>query len=76
MRGGNHAAHVPQVAVFVVEREHFLARRIDVKNRFPVGRPDDAVGISDRCPLGNVSRIYGVVGAGIPSRCCTSASSY
>ena len=34
--------------LLVVEREHFLARRIDVKNRFPIGRPDDAIGIRDR----------------------------
>ena len=36
------------MALFVVEREHFPARRIDVKHRFPIHRPDDAIRSRDR----------------------------
>ena len=49
MRGGNDATQIPQMTVdFVIEREHFLARGIDVKHRFSIGGPGDAVRIRHR----------------------------
>ncbi len=46
--GGNDAAEVAQVAVVIIEREHLLARGVDVIDGLAIGGPGDAVGIGDR----------------------------
>lgn len=48
MAGGNHAAEIAQVAVFVIEGQHFPARSVDVMDGFAIGRPCNAVGIGHR----------------------------
>ena len=39
---------VAQVAILVIEGEHFPARGVDVIDGLAIERPDDAVGIGDR----------------------------